>query len=266
MAVSDVKVEVCVDCGGSGWVEVEGASDRVRRCSCRRRKGVDRLVDEADIPIRYQGCRLSTFRPTTHPAGRGRDQLVAALSRCRHYVESFLSDEDELRFRDTGLLFTGPPGAGKTHLAVAVLQELIATYGVQGRFVDFTALTQRLQAAFGRDSETSTSAILRPLERAELLVLDELGSQKLSAWTRDILYHLINGRYQRRLPTLFTTNYRLQTPAAANESLDRGPDLETAAALAHRIPPMLFSRLHEMARPVILDAVSDYRENRRHSV
>jgi DNA replication protein DnaC len=181
-------------------------------------------------------------------------------------VENFLAEEDGLRFRDTGLLFTGPPGAGKTHLAVGVLQALIDAYRVEGRFVDFTDLTLRLQATFARDSPISTSAILQPLERCELLVLDELGSQKLSAWTRDVLYHLINGRYQRRLPTLFTTNYRLPKPGSKPESLDRGPDPETAAPLSQRIPPMLFSRLHEMARPVVLDAVSDYRENRRHSV
>jgi hypothetical protein len=99
-------------------------------------------------------------------------------------------------------------------------------------------------------------------------VLDELGAQQPTPWIRDVLYLVINTRYSRRLPTIFTTNFRL--PAVAGEaapakvqSLDRGRDpdrtWDDAAALASRLPAMLVSRLYEMAQPVLLDAVSDFR-------
>ena len=89
---------------------------------------------------------------------------------------------------------------------------------------------------------------------------------------------IINARYTRRLPTLFTTNYRLDSNAAPKKasvrvagrttmvpksSLDRGPDAaplpEETALLSSRLPPMLVSRLYEMAQPVVLDAVEDFR-------
>jgi hypothetical protein len=86
---------------------------------------------------------------------------------------------------------------------------------------------------------------------------------------------IINSRYTRRLPTLFTTNYRLELPTTAHPkaaprpapTLDRGrdpepvSDLEAAALLATRLSPMLVSRLYEMAQPVVLEGVEDFRRH-----
>lgn len=255
--------DVCSICSGSGWVAVDVEKDRVRACSCRAVRDTGRLLGWASIPERYAGCNLGNLDVSSHPRGPGRDQLAAAVSLCRQYVDSFVSDERGRRFIDGGLIFSGAPGAGKTHLAVGVLRELIETYGVRGRFVDFTSLTHELQALFDRTNGQSKSSILGPLESAEVLVLDELGSLKLTAWTSDILYNLINGRYRRRQPTIFTTNYRLPRGAPVEESLDQAPDPRHLSTLDFRIPRMLVSRLHEMAREVRMDRVEDYRREMR---
>lgn len=81
---------------------------------------------------------------------------------------------------------------------------------------------------------------------------------------RDVLYLIVNQRYTRRLPTIFTTNYRLQPPPVkAVASLDRGRDTESpldeAKLLSPRISAMLVSRLYEMAQPVDMSAVGDHR-------
>ncbi len=94
---------------------------------------------------------------------------------------------------------------------------------------------------------------------ADLLVLDELGARKPTAWVSDTLYLIMNGRYTRRLPTLFTTNYALEAGGGQGSGgLDQMPELARREALASRIPALLVSRLYEMAQPIEIRA-GDFR-------
>ncbi len=240
----------CSVCSGRRWIVEEG---RARRCECAQSIPGSNLIERAGLPPRYRDCRLETFKPEV-ASGSAREQLARARSICRQYIDEFL--EADGLFRETGLIFIGPPGVGKTHLAAAVLRELIEQYRVDGRFVDFTSLLHEIQATFDSSSPITKNAVLRPVTNAEVLVLDELGAQKPTPWVSEMLYLIMNARYSRRLPTLFTTNFRLD-PEAEEQGLDRGAD--QTASLHRRIPAPLLSRLYEMARPVVLDGAPDFR-------
>ena len=235
--VSVIEPATCPRCNGSGWIPLSGDSLRVEPCGCQGDLRKRQRFAAAGIPKRYEHCSLTTFR-----------EKLPALKVARERVQEFV-DLWPNTGEGRGLLLMGPCGSGKTHLAVAALTEIILS-GKAGRllFSNFQDLIQEIQASFDSDQVPSKSEILRPLLEADLLVLDELGSQKPTTFVQDILYYVINTRYNEERATIFTTNY--------TDSADAKEE-----TLTQRIGTRLRSRLYEMAGLVSFASVPDYRRN-----
>lgn len=105
--------------------------------------------------------------------------------------------------RGPSILILGPTGVGKTHQAYGAMRR-IAEAGVRTRWIALTAadLYARLRPRHGIDSETE----FRAIADAPLLMVDDLGAAKTSEWVEEVNYRLINWRYDRVLPTVFTSN------------------------------------------------------------
>ena len=105
---------------------------------------------------------------------------------------------------DGWLVLTGTYGCGKTHLAAA-----IANYQAdQGNMFVFEVvpdLMDHLRATFGPRSTTTLDQRFEQIKKTPLLILDDLGTQNMTPWTREKLYQLINFRYNAELPTVITT-------------------------------------------------------------
>lgn len=101
------------------------------------------------------------------------------------------------------LLIVGPTGTGKTHHAYATLRALADT-GSGAQWVAYTAadLYAALRPRAGRDTEAEFERIAS----ADVLFVDDLGAAKLSEWTEEVTYRLINNRYEQCLPGIFTSN------------------------------------------------------------
>jgi len=229
--------EVCPACKGYGVVETpEG---RVVTCRCQAGKVAQARLMAAQIPERYRDCKIENYKlnlPGSAPSH------AKARARAMRFIEDW-------RACDRGLLFMGPVGVGKTHLAVAILRTLVEENGVKGVFCDFSELLERIQATFSKANSDSAEDVLAPYRDAELLVLDELGARRPTPWVQDVLYGLINTRYNRQRITIVTSNFG-DVPARAGDETLEG-----------RVGAMVRSRLFEMCDLVVLDG-SDYRAMR----
>src|SRR6185436_14857940 len=210
-AISSENV-VCPLCFGTGTrlePDEAGAMGGVKGavvCECRRSKNGARFLDAARIPPRFRECSFHNYYPKNDS---------------QYFAHSFASRlVDEYPAVETGLLFMGSVGVGKTHLAIAVLRDLIEKKGVTCLFYESGSLLKAIQDSYNPVSQTSEMRVLAPVYQAEVLVLDELGATVPTNWVRDTLYQIINTRYNNKKLTIFTTNYLDEPRTGADENAE----------------------------------------------
>ena len=228
-----LQLVVCEFCGGTGWEPVDEKG--VRLCRCRLEDHRLQMLTRARIPKRYENCSFENFMVEDVGAGM---TIRYALNTSQILVREYPAI-------DIGLLFLGPCGVGKTHLAVATIKALI-NRGFPCLFYDFRDLLKEIQDSYNPISQMTELKVLEPVYDAEVLVLDELGASKPTDWVRDTMTQIINTRYNDKKLTIFTSNY-LDEPQNPNEE-----------KLEDRVGVRLRSRLYEMCKVVMIKG-DDYR-------
>lgn len=228
----------CPRCHDTGWISTAGSLD-AQPCSCQKELRKKNRIASARIPKRYLHCTIESFTA---------DEV--SLRSARKVVQEFVDCWPGVK---DGLLLVGACGTGKTHLAVAALQEIVRQEK-PGKllFRNFQDLVIDLQSSFDSVEGPKKAEILQPILDADLLVFDELGAQKPTQFVQDILYYIINTRYNDERHTIFTTNYFDESGRASKE----GSRDET---LQLRIGERLRSRLFEMTELVLITSTTDYR-------
>jgi DNA replication protein DnaC len=233
--------KICSRCNGSGWILREEAGQRfASECECRKSGTRIAKWRAAGIPERYQECSFQTLNEVSLDESHKPNPWLPLAKRM---AEEFA---DAYPFVDSGLLFLGGSGVGKTHLMIAILNEVTRSKGRQALYVNFADLLMKIQSTFKSDSSESKEDVIGPYIGVELLALDELGATKPSEFARDMLYALLNARYNHRKITVATSNFTDQLGPGERELLE------------DRIGCRLRSRLHEMCRNVELKG-EDYR-------
>ncbi|MFN8496254.1 MAG: ATP-binding protein [Anaerolineae bacterium] len=107
------------------------------------------------------------------------------------------------------LVLTGTFGCGKTHLAAAIANDRLA-HGRAALFVVVPDLLDYLRATFGPGAQVSYDERFETIRTAPVLILDDLGAQSSTPWAQEKLFQILNHRYASRLPTVITTNMRME--------------------------------------------------------
>ena len=291
----------CPHCGGTGWKIIEGdvvvdptharvpegaaeeaERDNVNafalklergafggqprlavRCDCTKDDRAAQILARARVPRRYEHCDFENFEVDIPYENEPQSPLWnRSLKQARLVVESFARDFPV--GVDSGLLLMGPCGVGKTHLAVAALKQ-VALRGHDALFYDYRELLKEIQASYNPESQTTEMSVLEPVLTAELLLLDDLGASKPSAWALDTVGYLLNTRYNEKRLTLLTTNYPDASAYGGSARLPSGQTIPAAREdlLADRVGQRIRSRLYEMCRTVEMIAPDFRREIRQ---
>jgi DNA replication protein DnaC len=261
-----MALENCALCRGTGWKLVprtDGLRGTVATaCDCGMEQRAAQVMERAHIPKRYEHCDFESYVTDLVDGKTWTAQHGQSLKQAKLVAQGFVREYPGSA--EKGLLLMGPSGVGKTHLAVAALKELIRR-GHAGLFCDYRELLKEIQASYNPASESTEMGILEPIRTVEILVLDDLGASKPSAWVLDIIGLVLNARYNERRVTILTTNYFDEVPAAEPApKLPGGQRMVVREdAIADRIGARMRSRLYEMCRTVEVFAPDFRREVRQ---
>ncbi len=199
---------VCPICNGAGFVIPDvpfgdPAYGKAIACTCKERERLERRLRSTSAIGGQSTVQHLTFARFL-PEGNGLPPDRALnLRRAYESCVNFALDPQGW------LLITGAYGCGKTHLAAAIANARLAQ-GQTALFLTLPDLLDHLRAAFGPTNILPYDTLFEQLRSTPLLVLDDLGAQSSTPWAQEKLFQLLNHRYNLRLPTVITTNQRLE--------------------------------------------------------
>ncbi len=217
--------EPCPLCGGKGVYTLDVALTDARYGKFQRCPN-NPVEDDREMQLRLRRFgNLQAYKDMTfdnfHTDLRGSSytqNTVTSLDSAKRVAQAYCEDPQGW------IVYEGPFGCGKTHLAVAIANQRLEQFGEQVLFITAPDLLDLLRTTFGPNVATSYDEYFEQIRNVPLLVLDDLGVENPSAWAKEKLFQLLNHRHVESLPTVITTNTAFDDldPRLGSRMLQRG--------------------------------------------
>lgn len=149
-------------------------------------------------------------------------------------AKNFVEDYEKMKKENIGLLFYGSVGSGKTYLACSIANSLIEQYQISVKIRNFAQIINELQKS---SFEFDKNAYIESLVNTSVLILDDLGIERDTSYAKEQVYNIVNSRYLKQKPTIFTTNLSYDTIQNCKDSVEY---------------QRIYSRIIEMCVPVMV--------------
>ncbi len=163
------------------------------RAIASRQAAFELRLGECGIPLRYRTKDFASFIADTEPKEK-------ALAISMEYAQNFGAHLQ----KGTVAVFSGLPGTGKSHLAIAIAQNVMSGY--TALYTSAIDAVRMVRDTWRRDSERTETQVLNMLSSVSLLVLDEVGVQYGTEAEQITLFDIIDKRYRDMMPTILLTN------------------------------------------------------------
>lgn len=189
---------ICPKCGGSGYVGAQMCECLRELCRQEQKKELTSLLSTGSA--RFENFHLDVY-PDTYSEEYGcspRQMMRLILNRCQRYSNSFSPDSGSM-------LFTGGPGLGKTFLS-ACIARAVADRGFSVVYDTAIRMFGEFEDAKFGDRSEEASARTEKYLLADLLIIDDLGSEMTTQFTMSALYTVVNTRLMEGRATIISTN------------------------------------------------------------
>lgn len=171
------------------------------RCRAERRYQEEQMLQQdkdmrAMEALKRQSLMDERLRDVSFDSFRKTNDNAYNLKLCLRYANHF----DEMLAKNQGLLFYGGVGTGKTFAAACIANQLLN----QRILVIMTSFVKLLESMQGFSEDDSV--LIARLNRAKLLIIDDLGAERSTDYALEKVYDIVDSRYRAKLPIILTTN------------------------------------------------------------
>lgn len=196
ISASSIEYERCIcDKSKNYWNQIDYKIQEQKKKECYK-EIINQFYSQNYISKRLKDYKFENFKVTNS----NKNEVKIA----KDYTKKCINNRQE-----NGLIITGSSGVGKTHLAASILNELIEK-GMLVLMGRLTLLLDMIKDTF-KDNSKSESTLIELFSNVDMVVIDDLGTEKISSWALDKLYTIIENRNENKLPIIITTKFNKES-------------------------------------------------------